>query len=265
MGTSSIYDGPKDQNPLLPDDFDSSDNIQENDKEKKPQVELNQKPWQAAKKSMSQYVTGSSKDYKGVIKNHIRASGGSSKMAEASSAGRSSTIRLGNLLSSITRQGIHKTLQDLHIELTGKSAEELLSELVNVISFESDTKEEIVAKNATIEALMTLYEYIEKNNMDISSLDHMDDTLFNAVMCNYISAYIWGRVLKDLQKSFEKYSVNPVMSVEKETDFKEYIKNTVEIQLSKIRLSTIDFKDKNIRSIILDLYKDCYEVLEGLV
>lgn len=257
MGTSSIYGGPKDKNPLLPEDFEPED--------KKLQKEIKHKPWQATKKSMSQIVTGSSSNYRGVIKNHIRASGGSTKMAESAISGRGATIRLGSFLNNVSSEGIIKTLQNLRIDSDGKNVDEILSELVNHISFKSDSKEDIVAKEATIEALMLLYEYIEVNDMDLSSLDSMNTELIDIVLVRFISSYIWGRMLNDLQKCFEKYSNNPERSFEIENDFKEYIRSSVEIELDNSKLSLSKFEINEVNESINELYQSCYTALGGLI
>lgn len=273
MGTSSIYNGPKDKNPLLPDDFDDTlknqgennpNNEQEQQEESKKEIP-NGMPWQAVKKAMSQYITGSSSNYKNVIRGYVKASGGSSNITQNSRPGINSAIRLGNVLSSIRKDGIFKTLESLHIELDGKDVTELLSELVNCISFSSNTKEDSVAKNATIEALSDIYEYIEKNDMEISCLDSIDQNLIDVTICNYISSYIWGKMLKDLQSRFEKYSNDSQKTIEIEKEFKLYIKNTVEIEMKKASSITNNFLNHGIGEDVINLYTRCYDVLEGAV
>lgn len=251
MGTSSIYKGPKDKNPLLPDDF----KFEEPDKVKVR--------WKDAKTSMSQYITGRGASKERVVKNHVRATGGSKAASKQAVSGRRSTVNLGRFLAGIRDQGLVKTLKDFRIEHEGKSIEILLSEIVNVISPESSSKEDAIARKATVEIMSQLYEFIEENNLDFNSLEAMDASMIDQIMTNYISTYIFERMLNDLQSSFEKYAASPEQAVEKETEFSEYIRTSVEVKLKNIELGKIDYAGTGINSIIESIYTDCYEVLEG--
>ncbi len=256
MGTSSIYNGPRD-NPLLPDGFEDEyeENMDMEDQESKGS-------WQETKKVISQYITGSINNRGRVLRNYVKASGGAKASANGAVSGRSSNIRLGQFLSGIVSEGIIKTLERLKIEYSGKSAEALMSEMVNVISPSSNTKEDIVAKNATIQALSQLYEYITENDMDINSIDNMNDEMFNEVMSSFVSNYIFEKMLNDLQSRFEKYAEDSQSALEKEKELEEYIKESVNVKLNKVTFNKLNYNDSSIDSIINKIYIECYEVLE---
>lgn len=251
MGTSSIYKGPKDKSPLLPDDF----KFEEPDK-----VEIR---WKDAKTSMSQYITGRGTSKERVVRNHVKASGGSKAASKQLVSGRKSTANLGRFLTGIRDQGLVKTLKTFRLEYEGKSVETLLSEIVNVISPESSSKEDAIARKATVEIMSQLYTFIEENNLDFNSLETIDTNMIDQIMTNYISTYIFEKMLNDLQSSFEKYTRSPDQAVEKEREFSEYIQTSVEVRLKNIELGKIDYADTGIDNIIESIYADCYEVLEG--
>lgn len=257
MGTSSIYEGPIDKKSLLPSDYNDSNNEE--------QEYTSEEPWKNTKKLMSQYITGSNTNLKSVVKNYIKAQGGSKNAAQKSQAGIKSTINLGQFFSNIKQNGLDKTFKDLNIEYRGKDIQEILSELVNVISFSSDKNEDIVAKEATIETLSDLYSFIEENNMDILCLESIDDEIFDVLMCNYMSSYIWKKILNDLESRFEEYSNDSNKSIEMENEFKEYIKNTVDIKYSELKLNISNFSDNTIKNTINLLYSECYDVLGGTI
>jgi hypothetical protein len=270
MGTSSIYNGPKDRNPLLPEGFEDEYNNPENDDVSQEKNENNGKDekapvgsWQETKKVMSQYITGSTSNRGRVIRNYVKASGGSKAAAGKAVSGRNSTVRLGQFLSSIAENGIIKTLESLKIEYKGKSVEALLSEIVNVISGSSNTKEDIVAKNATIEALSYLYEYIDENGMTLESLDSINENIFNEVMSAFINNYIFERMLNDLQSRFEKYADSPQTAIDKEGELEDYIKESVELKLKDVSFNKLDYQSSSVHAVIEETYKECYEVLEG--
>ncbi|MEE6185093.1 hypothetical protein [Bacillus pretiosus] len=267
MGTSSIYNGPKDKNPLLPEGFEDDYNTNEaDDNDLKEDVNKESEilgSWQETKRAMSQYITGNSKSKGRVLSNYVKAMGGSRASANQAISGRNATIQLGRILSSISSKGIIQTLKDLKIDYIGKDVQVLLSELVNIIAFDSSTKENIVAKNATIEAMSQMYEYIEENNMDINSLDSMNEEIFEELMGSFVSSYIFERMLNDLQSRFEKYAEGSQDALQKESEFKEYIKVSVELKLNEIQFNQINYNSPNINTIIEDLYRGCYEVLEA--
>ncbi|MBG9911984.1 hypothetical protein ABD83_11135 [Bacillus xiamenensis] len=270
MGTSSIYNGPKDRNSLLPEGFEDEYNNKEDDEEgqekKDNNIENDEIPvgsWQEAKKVMSQYITGNTNNRGRVIRNYVRALGGSKTAAVSAVSGRGSTVRLGQFLSGIAANGISDTLESLKIEYKGKSVESLLSEIVNVIAGSSNTKEDIVAKNATIEALSYLYEYIEENGMTLESLDRINDDIFNEVMSAFVNNYIFERMLNDLQSRFEKYADSPQTALDKEMEFEDYIKESVELKLKEVNFNKLDYYNISIYTVIEETYRECYEVLEG--
>lgn len=257
MGTSSIYGGPIDKNKLLPADYDDTDN--------EKQGGFTEEPWKNTKKLMAQYITGSNKNLNGVVRNYIKASGGAQSITQSSRSGMKSTVNLGQIFSNIKQNGLEKTFKDLNLEYENRDINEVLSELVNIISYSSNNKEEIVAKDATIETLSDIYSFIEENDMDISCLESMNEDIFDVIMCKYISSYIWGRMLNDLESRFEQHSSNPSKSIEIECEFKDYIKSTVDVTYNELKININSFNKANITDIINSLYFECYNVLGGLL
>lgn len=255
MGTSSIYGGPIDKNKLLPSDYDDTDN----DKQDEPIEE----PWKNTKKLMTQYITGSNNNLNGVVRNYIKASGGAQNITQNSKSGIKSTVNLGQLFYNIKQNGLEKTFRDLNLEYKNKDINEVLSELVNIISYSSNSKEEIVAKDATIETLSEIYSFIEENDMDIYCLESMNEEVFDEIMRKYISSYIWGRMLNDLESRFEQYSSDPNKSIEIECEFKDYIKSTVDVTYNELKVNINSFNNANINEVINSLYFECYDVLGG--
>lgn len=261
MGTSSIYNGPNDKNPLLPEGFEEDFNEDQN-YENLQEVNTSPGTWKETKKAMSQYVTGNSPSKGRILRNYIKASGGGRTASKNAVTGRNTMMQLGRFLSSISKEGFIRTMEMLQIDFIGKNVGTLLSEVVNIICNNSSTKEDIIARTATLEALYQIYEYIEENDMEISCLDSIDDVLFHQIMNSYISSYIYERILNDLQRSFEAYAENNTDALEKEHEFKEYIQSSVEIKLNDIRLSKIDYYDEKIEDIVENVYTQCYQTLE---
>ena len=105
MGTSSSFKG-KVGNALLPNDFNSDDDILDgnigNDdyKDDDKNTTENSINWTTAKTSMSKYISSSGKvgSPKSIVRNYIKASGGSSRLISNSSNSRTAASKIGNIL-----------------------------------------------------------------------------------------------------------------------------------------------------------------------
>lgn len=268
MGTSSSHGGPKGKNPLLPQDFDDNGSQPDDDNkkpalpegEKTPQTEL----WKNAKTNLSKYIRSSdssSGGFKRALSSYVTAHGGGGGAASTASSGKSTTVSLGSFLSGVSSEGMQNTLARYDIEYEGRSAEEVLGDLVNQIAPVPDTKEDSVARNALLDAIEELYEKISENDGDLSALDDMDESTFNDVMGTYISSYIFQRFLSELEKRFEMYAETQ-SALELEQDIKEYIHGVVENKLDEETLSELDYSSDSINGIIDEIYSDCYDVVE---
>lgn len=96
-------------------------------------------------------------------------------------------------------------------------------------------------------------------------MDRIDDCIFEQIMSIYISDYIFEKMLNDLQSRFEQYAKNTQEALRVEKEFKDYIKNSVDIKLKQAKLEQIDYNNADIGKIIENLYTECFEVLEVCV
>ena len=159
--------------------------------------------WKDAKDAMTTYAKGSSSDKGKVMSRYVGASGGSSQLTKSSVSGRNATLNLGRVIQGFREIGVEKTLQSLQVDYVGKSAKEVLSELVNVISSSTNTKEDIAARGASVEVISELYDIVVENGGDIEALHRIDEGLFRKVIEIFVSEYIFIRVMSDLQSRFE--------------------------------------------------------------
>ena len=256
MGTSSIYNGRMDKNPLLPDDYDTNGEQENVEPQNIPKVS-----WQTVKTDMSKFINsgGQSGSVKHIARQYVKASGGSGPMLNQSSAGMRTAGNIGNFLNGIRTEGIVTTLQKFGITYAGRSVYEVLSELVSAVAFNSDIKEDIVAKEAAQESLSKIYNYVETNNMELESLDSMPAVLMNEALCEYVGSYIWIKMMNDLESRFEKYMGNPKEALGIEQEFKQYIFNTVRVEFE----NKGDMINQDVPSSIVTLYSKCLDVLEG--
>lgn len=277
MGTSSIFHGPTKSNPLLPADY--NDGQEEQQAALNKVEEINEKPdkhdelqkvsvvtWATVKSDFSKYIKSKSNNSGGITLNtvarqYVRASGGTKTILTRAKSGISSGNALIGLFNSLVSVGLKQTLNDLQVQYNGKGVNELMSKLINVVSPNSVTKEDIVARIATQDAFAQIYEYIERNEMDADCLDKMPADLVNISMCTYLEAYIWGLMLKDLKSRIEIYERSPDKAEEIEKDLRNYIKGKVEVEFNKDK--TI-FQKRPMESVTVLMTK-CLQAIEGIV
>lgn len=288
MGTSSIFDGPV--NPLLPDDYinpvldnngdegtsepeekepldrDSADFEQPDDRDNKLEQPVVPSPrWKDVKTAMTSYVKGQSSNRERVMNHYVGASGGSKRLAQSSAAGRNTAVSLGRILQDFKNNGVKSTLQSLQIDYVGKGIKPLLSELVNVISEKSNSKEDIAARGAANEAVAEMYDIITENGGGVESLQRIDELTFRKIFEVFMSEYIFNRIMSDLQSRFEKYENNPKAAVKKEQELKEYVKVKTELRVREIHPETLDYSSKSISNEINNLFIKCYQAFESYV
>lgn len=173
MGTSSIFNGRNDRNSLLPEDYVSD---QEEKQGKSEPVK-----WQTVKSDMSKYINsgGTYSSPRHIARQYVRAAGGSHQMTSQAHSGIKVGGNIGRFFNSIVTNGLEATLNSLGIEYLGKPASEILSRLVTIVAPDSNTKEDIAAKEAVQIALSKIYDYVEENDMNIKSIDNMPPELMN--------------------------------------------------------------------------------------
>lgn len=279
MGTSSIFYGPKDsQQGLLPYDFQSDDNsgnikdldtdntVNQGSETDKPSVTIPQTtiPWATVKSNLSKFsssynsIGNSSKNdrIKKIVGQHVKASGGAGRLASRLSTGISSGNKLFDFLSGLSTSGYQRTFENLQISLKGKSQKEVFSQLVKELSGPSNTKDDIVSSKAMQAALSEIYDYLERNEMDFEALDNMTEELVAQCMEAYITELVWGTLLNDLGCRIEKYAEDAKSAEAIESEFKEYISNTVTVEFKK------NYNNSNPHKFVSTIITKCYENME---
>lgn len=275
MGTSSIFNGPKDSSSnLLPFDYpingDESNYISPNNDQNNgfgSDKEISNSdfhPWQSVKNNLSRLASNyNSYNYKTrqekirkITSHHIKASGGSAKIAQKAQPGIATGDSLFGFFSNIATKGYVETFSSLNISTQGKTAKEVFSKLVNAISKSSNTKEDIISREATTAALSELYDYLDRNNMDFGALNDMPPELINLCEITYITEWIWGKLFSDLGSRVDNKASDDETAANIEQDFKEYIRSTVEIQFDKIG------NRSNPKDFVSALFSRCYEAME---
>lgn len=254
MGTSSIYNGPTKSSALLPDDYNPEEN------------KLIIVSWGDVKTTLSKYINNrpsSDRERKRAVKNlaskYVGASGGSCAIVSVANGGISAGGSLYRFYEGIKSEGIKNTLKDLNVDFSGKNIKDVFSMLVNALSPNSVTKEDIVAREATQSALSSVYDYIERNSMNIDCLDEMPQDVIDISMKEYFKAYLWGLMLRDLESRLEMYEDNPEVAYRIEQDIKDYLGSVVDVEFNNDKNAFKADPEGSVKRILAN----CLSVMEG--
>lgn len=281
MGTSSMYGGPGGgpprKNPLLPPDFDPEsperpDPLPDEDRDEEDQNdndggEESEKPiqdnapvnsWQAAKTSMAKFASGSAGSASATVSSYVKAYGGAKSASKSMPAGIRTTVRLGAFVNSIASSSFQEVLEDYKIDYNGKSATEILTQLIGVLAPTPITREDSVARKALIITMEQIYEMVETNEIDIMEVDA---TALNFIVPCYVKSFIYERLLNDLGSRVESANIEPDRAIEVEIELREYIDSKVDVVFTGRDFSTTAFTSAEVES----LYNQCYTAMEIMI
>ena len=283
MGTSSMYGGPgggpPKKDPLLPKDFDpqtpdppqpdsdpESQDDQDSEEEQQEDIQREASPdypvpevnWQSAKTAMSKFVSGSAGNLAGAVSGYVKAHGGGRSASRSMPSGIRTTTGLSRFVNRVATSGFRETLTGYHIEYEGKSATEILTQLIAVLAPSPVTREDAIARKALVVTMEQLYDFLEEQDMDIME---MDAAGLNFIVPCYIKSFIYERLLNDLGSRVESADISPDQALKIEAELKEYIDAKVEIVLKGKDFSANEFNTQEVES----LYNQCYTAMEIMI
>lgn len=279
MGTSSMYGGPgggpPKENPLLPPGFNPNAPEQPQDPDQNPQDDQNddegddapkrieadsipQTTWQSAKTSMAKFASGSAGSVASSLSGYVKAYGGAKSASRSMPAGIRTTVSLGDFVNRVASSSFRETLDGYKIDYDGKSAIEVLTQLISVLAPSPVTREDSIARKALILTMEELYEWVEDNDMDILDLDAVG---LNFIIPCYVKSFINERLLNDLGSRVESADITPNKAIEIETELREYIDSKVDVVFTGKDFSNTTFTTEEVES----LYNQCYTAMEIMI
>lgn len=255
MGTSNIFNGRNDRNPLLPDDYDPEENTNAENFEPVK--------WKTVKSDMSKYINsgGTYSSPRHIAQQYVKAAGGAHRMASQAHSGVKVGGNIGGIFRSILANGLETTFRNLGLEYTGKSVADVFSRLMDIVAPDSNTKEDIVAKEAAQAALSKVYDYVEANEMNMESINKMPPELMNEAMKEYVGSYIWASMMKDLGSRLEMYIADSQDAYGIEQEFKDMIMGIVDVEFR----NKGNIINEKVATTVANLHERCLTVLEGII
>lgn len=294
MGTSKSYDGPKDRTPLLPPwAFSEANNgaqplptspdifIPEQSAGQQPSAApSSQEPssstespqpapgnsWRTAKVSLGKAISESGRGKEAFarpVRKYVGALGGARNASRTSTTGKASTARLGQFLSSVSSRGLNETLERFGLRsVIGKDAETVFAAISNALAPEGSSREQAIARSAVNETLELVYEQVLLSDGDLTKLDRMGTQEITDALEIAVSGYIFHRWLGELEIVLEKKSISAKAAVRLERDMREYIRESVQLDMRDIDVLKMDWDGAAGRQFIDKLFSEAYKILE---
>lgn len=223
--------------------------------------------WRSAKGRLGTAIKskGGGNGFRKAGRAYVRALGGNRRAATSARSGRSSTASLGGFLATVAKRGLEVALKTFKLSsLVGKDAETVFAGLVNAIAPEGSTREEIAARDAVAEALCFLYEKLLPDQPDApSGFEGLTEELVSEALSVSVSSYVYERWLIDLGRKIEEKAISASEAVSLEGEMKQYVKDAVKVDLSKIDVLGMDWKGKDGREFVQRIYEDAYSFIGG--
>lgn len=283
MGTSKSYDGPKDRTLLLPpwafpDADDGSQTLPKSPNALMPEQPAGDQPfpepsqpilgnsWRTAKVSLGKAISGGSGG-KGAFatpgRKYVGALGGARNASRTSRAGKASTARLGQFLSSVSSRGLNETLERLGLSsVIGKDVETVFTAISNALAPAGSSREEAIARNAVSEALEVLYEQSLLADGDLTKLEQMGTQDITKALETAVSSYIFRRWLGELEIVLEKKAISAKEAVRHERDMRVYIQESVQLDMQGIDVLNMDWNGAGGQQFIDKIFTDAYRIME---
>jgi len=147
--------------------------------------------------------------------------------------------------------------------VVGRDVNEVLAAIVNALTPDGVTKEEVAARKAVSDTLERLYERFIDEGRDLSALESMTREDAADAIASCVEAYIFNRWLGDLGLKIEERAVSASEAVTLEREIREFIHATVTLDLTNINVLTLDWGGEQGRSFVENIYRDAYSLFGG--
>lgn len=251
MGTSKGYSPPSgvDWTPLKKEITNLANHLDDYSSDKKQEVST---------QIVSDFITaiGGSEGFSRASKNSKGSTGGT---ILSSKSGRTTAIKLGNILSSITTNGIRTTLENEKIDFTNLTIDELEKKLIENNSSTASNEDIDAANKAMSEVIIEIFK-------DVENLDELETKIMNIVeteniLCSFYEKYIFKRFKRKFEEeSIKKYGIAKASRIMSGTE------KALDIMLKTYqcdkKLTAIDFSTKNGDDFVQGMLENLTEYLE---
>ena len=209
-------------------------------------------------------ASGGSRGMSSAAQRYVRARGGSNRASASSPAGRRSTARFAGFLSDVARGGLADAFTNLGLgSVVGRDLDSVIAAVTDAICPAGADREEVAAREASTEALEEVFADIIKTGADMGQLDAMTAIGVAKAVETMVAGYIYNRWLGDLGVKIEEKAISPEQAVRVEQRMKDFIRDAVKLDLQQKDPLKVDWRGKEGKELMDQIYRDAYAVIGG--
>lgn len=278
MGTSTAFGGGKNSNPLIPswlttDEVTASKNddisTEQPDSSQvtsetivnnpQPSVLPVDNRYSTARRNFTAFINSGGSDrtaFGRAITSYIhKTAGGAKQAAKRMKSERQASVRLGNILSMASANGIQSVIKSLNLEsLANRPITEIYAALIDVICPIGGDLDDSIARDAYIEAVGEVAE------MGLTDLEQPSAGTIATIMECFISNAIKDRIMNAIATKIIILPNNILIVQDIENQLKDFIRGAVSDAMTNNNLFSADQTNRTINSI----YERSFAVLEAL-
>lgn len=287
MGTSSLYKGPK-SSVLLPVDYDDGEepyngndennadaananapeeqNNDENKNDEPKEENPNEYPlvpnstslWRSAKRSYVRMTKDAHPNIHPTAKRYAKALGGYKNAARQLRSARHTTSSIIALFGGDS-YSIKRRLNEHGILTEGRSTQDVFNDIWGQLATDGATREDSIVNRALTDTFSDLY---QSDIFTPDSLDVFDNDVLTYMVSHFVKHEIYLKLIEELSCGTlgKDLSVKKIRDLEKSV--KNYVGSIVESVVPRYIHDNIDMA--NLENVVMELYSDCYKVMEGL-
>ncbi len=251
MGTSKGYSPPSgvDWTPLKKEITDLANHLDTYSTDKKKELST---------QIVSDFITaiGGSEGFSRASRNTKSSSSGT---VLSSKAGRATAIRLGNILSSISTNGIRKTLENEKIDFSNLTIDELEKKLLESYSDTASNEDIDAANKAMSEVIIEVFK-------DVDNIDELESKIMGIVetenvLCSFYEKYIFKRFKRKFEEeSIKKYGIEKASKIMSGTE--KALNVMLKTYQCDKKLTDIDFSTKDGEEFVQGMLENLTKYLE---
>jgi hypothetical protein len=231
-----------------------------------PALPITSRPWRLASTAMGKFASpgGSRRELKSAGRKYVRARGGSTRAARASTAGRAATSGIVGFLSDVATRGVEDTLRGFGLQsVLGQPVEEVLAAIVNALAPVGVDFEDIAARRTVDEVLVSVFERFDVLNGGIERLNAMDAAGVQEAFQLSVAEFIFQRWMLELGRRIEDRAMTAREAGKLEREVKAYVIEAAKLDLRGRDPVKTNWKTRESQKIIEDIYREAYNFLES--
>lgn len=218
--------------------------------------------WGQARRAMGNFARGGGRrELQNAARKYVQAKGGAARATRLATNGRAVTGSLGGFLSDVARRGVNEALRTLGLaNIIGRPIEDVLTAIANALAPDGATLEEVAAREATTDTLVTIFTQQGVDEAGLERLTALDAEGIREAIKLSVAGYIYHRWLQELGQKIEEHTQSISEALRRERDIKVYVTEAVRLDLQGKDPLEIRWDGPEGQNIIERIYNEAYNL-----